>query len=152
MAPTIGFSDLVPWGWLGWIFGNGDRPQERVRFKEDVLDYLTKPISFEDRKHMFIYVIVITIEHLESSYEEEYSFDFRISSSAPLPDYRPQVKKRIPAETVTTKIKYGETEQGVTIFGYTFTSLNTLKQNQDNLRDFVLRQREQDVSEPSVTS
>jgi hypothetical protein len=149
MAATIGFSDFLPWGWLEWIFGNGKHPQaERVRFKGEVLDYLTKPIFFEDRIRTTVYIIVLTIEHLESAAEEQYAFDFLISSSAPPLDYHPQVKKRIPAESVTTKIKYGETERGVSIFGYTFTSLNTLKQNQDNLRDFVLGQREQDDSEP----
>jgi hypothetical protein len=152
MAPTIGFSDLLSWGWLEWIFGNGKRPQERVRFNEEVLDYLTKPIFFEDRSCATVYVIVLAIEHLESAYEEQYSFDFLISSFAPSPDYRPQVKKRIPAESATTRIRYGETERGATVFGYTFTSLNTLKQNQDNLREFVLDQREQDDSEPAVTA
>jgi hypothetical protein len=152
MPATTGFSDLVPWGWLEWIFGNGRSPQERVRFKGEVLDYLTKPIVFEDRTHTSIYIIMLAIEHLESAAEEQYAFDFLISSSAPPQDYDPQVKKRLPAEPLTTKIKYGETVRGASIFGYTFTSLNTLKQNQDNLRDFVLLQREQVESEPLLTS
>ncbi len=139
MPPTTGFLEHFPWGWLDWIFGNGKPTPERVRFQEDVLGYLMKPISFADRNKTPVYVVVLVIEHLESACDEQYAFDFLISQSAPS-DYHPRVTKRIPAELVTTTIRYGESEPGTPVFGYTFTSLNTLQQNQDNLRDFVLRQ------------
>lgn len=150
-SPTEHF-DLLPWGWLEWIFGTSKHRQERARFTDDVLNYLTKPIKFEDRTHTLVYVIVLAIEHLESTYEEQYAFDFAISLSAPPADYLPGLKKRAPAEPVRTRIKYGETESGAPIFGYTFTSLNTLEQNRNNLRDFVLAQREQSDTEPAVKS
>jgi hypothetical protein len=133
---------FLPWGWLDWLFGPGTGKDEPVRFTDDVLHFLTQPISYRFRDQAYIYIIIKCIELLETTYDQQYSFDFIISSDPPASNYNPQVRKRTPSEVVSTTVPYGRQNREPVLYGYTFTSLNTLAQNKENLRSFVSAQRE----------
>ncbi len=134
---------LPTWEWLDWLFGRHAEKDEPVPFAGDVLRFLTSPISYRFRNRSIVYVIIKNIEFLKTGYDEQYSFDFVISSDPPAPNFIPPLGNRTPSEVVTTSIPYGQEDRGPVLYGYTFTSLNTIAQNQESLREFVRIQLEQ---------
>ena len=131
--------------WLDWALGN-EQERKPHRFSDAALEYLTSPIQFQVDKNCAIYPIIKIIYRIENAYDEEYCFDFTISPDPPPASYRPSVtdwkksKKQDTTNERITVVRYKETVREANIYSYTFTSLNSLRQNQDNLHDFAVTQ------------
>jgi hypothetical protein len=147
MDSDRGFEGVMFGNWLDFFRGTRS-VSGKVLFGTDVLPFLQGPISFRDGTGKSIYLIISGIELLETTFDQQYAFDFQISTVPASPGVRPPVGRRTRADLTSLSIPYDTTRAGRATFGYTFTSLNTLEQNQKNLRDFVLHQWEEGDADP----
>jgi hypothetical protein len=144
MSFGAAFFENLPWGWLESFFDRDREGEKPVPFSPEVESFLTDTITFEDRQGIALYLVVKRIELLETPIDQQYTFDFEISLVPPPPGYAPRRARWQPSEIETTVYRYGERASSSTLYGYVFSSLNSLEQNKENLREFVLAQRERE--------
>jgi hypothetical protein len=117
----------------------GERQGRRPKpFPEEILDFLQHPISFQVPKHRTIHVIIDAIQPIETDGELQLLLRFRIADHpAPL-EHKPIIGDADEFQTFE-KTHMGEGEDwDEPVFWYPLTSLNTVAQNKENLRSFVL--------------
>jgi hypothetical protein len=129
-----------------WLFGQDVKDIKRSHFGDEVYKYLhTIPITFNDECGEPIYVFIDPkqIKRLETALDEQLTFTFRLSQShkAEADPYR-RTDPEHPG-FVVINVPMGTTASSEPVFGYTFSSINTLEQNQASLEDFVQQQWEQ---------
>jgi hypothetical protein len=142
MSFGAGFFDHLHWGWLEFFLSWGRKGEKPIPFSPEVESFLTNTIQFEDCRGTALYLLVKRIELMETPLDQQYTFDFEISPVPPPPDYAPRTTRWQPSEIETTVYRYGEQAPSTILYGYVFSSLNSLEQNKGDLREFVLAQRE----------
>jgi hypothetical protein len=103
-----------------------------------VIDFLKKPMTFEDRRGRPIHVYVQSIEPPDPKGPEFVRFSFRVRRRAD-PDYQGPRIEDAPNRDRRTRHARRRAAHG-NVFGYVFSSLNSLEENRRNLEDFVRRQ------------
>jgi hypothetical protein len=130
------------WKFLGsglpWFFGEDARECKRPNLGEGVLKYLhTTPLRFRADGGHWIYVLIdpSSIKKSATSIDEEVAFKFQLSKE---PSQAPDAFRTPDANGfVVIRMPSGKTTSSDPVFAYTFSSLNTLEQNQANLEHFV---------------
>lgn len=100
---------------------------------DEIYEFLRRPIQFKDRTGQPLFVYVQNIEAPTPSSGEFVRFSFRIRRKADPRYAGPQIR-------VSGHVAQRRRALHGNVFGYVFTSLNSLEENRRNLEDFVLRQ------------
>jgi hypothetical protein len=106
-------------------------------FGRDVYDYLAHPIRLEDEQGEPLFAYVRLIEKPERPTEGTLRFFFDVRRSED-PHYAgPRIARANDPEALPFPSRTSSGDKPQTVLWYVFSSVNSLEQNDKNLRDFV---------------